>query len=43
MVADVTAWAERRNASIHTIDWQLTTEDARTKLRRFYSVFIYLT
>lgn len=35
----VTAWAERRNASIHTIDWQFTTDDARTRLRRLYPAF----
>lgn len=35
----VTAWAERRNASIHTIDWQFTTGDARIKLRRLYPAF----
>lgn len=39
MRAAVTAWAERRNASIHTIDWQFTTEDARTRLRRLYPAF----
>jgi hypothetical protein len=35
----VTAWANRRNAAIQTIDWQFTTEDARTKLRRLYPAF----
>jgi hypothetical protein len=30
----VTAWADRRNAAIRTIDWQFTTADARIKLRR---------
>jgi len=35
----VTAWSERRNAAIHTIDWQFTTDDARTKLRRLYPAF----
>jgi hypothetical protein len=35
----VTAWAARRNAAIHTIDWQFTTDDARTKLRRLYPAF----
>lgn len=28
------AWAERRNAEGGTVAWQMTTEDARTKLRR---------
>ncbi len=32
----VTAWAERRNATSAPIDWQFTTADARTKLRRIY-------
>ena len=39
MAAAVTAWAERRNAAIHTIDWQFTTDDARTRLRRLYPTF----
>jgi len=30
----VAAWADRRNAEIHTIDWQFTSENARIKLRR---------
>lgn len=37
----ITAWAERRNAAIHTIDWQFTTDDARVKLRRLYPAFDY--
>jgi hypothetical protein len=32
----VTAWANRRNAQTKPIDWQFTTADARTKLRRLY-------
>ncbi len=39
MTAAVTAWADRRNAAIHTIDWQFTTADARIKLRRLYPEF----
>lgn len=35
----VTAWAARRNASIHIIDWQFTTDDARIRLRRLYPAF----
>ena len=31
-----TAWADRRNAAAASIDWQFTTADARTKLRRLY-------
>jgi len=33
MAQAVTAWADRRNATMSTIDWQFTTADARTKLR----------
>ncbi len=36
MTHAVTAWADRRNATASTIDWQFTTADARTKLRRLY-------
>jgi hypothetical protein len=32
----VAAWTDRRNAAAATIDWQFTTADARTKLRRLY-------
>jgi hypothetical protein len=35
----VTAWAARRNAAIQTIDWHVTTDDARLKLRRLYPAF----
>jgi len=35
----VTAWADRRNAAVAAIDWQFTTDDARTKLRRLYPAF----
>jgi hypothetical protein len=35
----VAAWAARRNAAVSTIDWQFTTADARTKLRRLYPAF----
>lgn len=35
----VTAWAERRNTSIQTIDWHFTTADARVKLHHLYPVF----
>lgn len=33
---EVAAWTARRNAATATIDWQFTTADARTKLRRLY-------
>ena len=36
MDREVTAWATRRNAQTKRIDWQFTTTDARTKLRRLY-------
>ena len=36
MEREVAARAERRNAAGSTIDWQFTTGDARTKLRRLY-------
>ena len=35
----VSAWARRRNATITTTDWQFTTADARTRLRRLYPTF----
>ena len=35
----VTAWAERRNRTSQRIDWQFTTADARTKLRRLYPAY----
>ena len=35
----VTAWADRRNDLTKRIDWQFTTADARTKLRRLYPAF----
>jgi len=31
-----TGWAERRNESGGTVDWQFTTADARIKLKRLY-------
>jgi hypothetical protein len=35
----VTVWADRRNAAVASIQWQFTTDDARTKLRRLYPAF----
>lgn len=35
----VTAWADRRNRTARHIDWQFTTSDARTKLRRLYPAY----
>ena len=39
MQAAVIAWAEQRNATTARIDWQFTTADARTKLRRLYPAY----
>jgi hypothetical protein len=36
---EVTAWADRRKATTRRIDWQFTTTDARTKLRRRYPAY----
>ena len=33
---EVAAWAACRNAAASRVDWQFTTTDARTKLRRLY-------
>lgn len=34
--AEVKAWEQQRNTTTHTVDWQFTTADARTKLKRLY-------
>jgi hypothetical protein len=39
MEREVAAWADRRNTQTTRIDWQFTTADARTKLRRLYPAF----
>ena len=36
MQAEVSAWQKDRNNSARKIDWQFTTADARTKLKRLY-------
>ncbi len=36
--AEVAAWATRRNAAGAAVDWQFTTADARTKLKRLYPI-----
>jgi len=36
LAREVAAWEHRRNAAGVTADWQFTTADARTKLRRLY-------
>jgi len=33
---EATAWYERRNTEQVGVDWQFTTDDARTKLKRLY-------
>lgn len=39
METAVTAWTTRRNRASSRIDWQFTTADARTKLRRLYPAY----
>ena len=39
MTCAVAAWTNRRNARTARIDWQFTTADARTKLRRLYPAY----
>jgi transposase len=34
--AQLTAWTKARNKSRRRVDWQFTTTDARTKLKRLY-------
>ena len=36
---EATAWAARRNEAAGTVDWQMTTEDARVKLKQLYPSF----
>ena len=38
LAAEVAAWVAERNADTVTVDWQFTTEDARTKLKHLYPV-----
>jgi hypothetical protein len=33
---EVAAWREKRNETANTIDWRLTTQDARIKLKHLY-------
>lgn len=39
MAQAVQAWVTTRNATTSRIDWQFTTTDARTKLRRLYPAY----
>jgi len=34
--SEVTAWAEPRNLCSQPMEWRFTTDDARTKLAKFY-------
>jgi hypothetical protein len=36
---EIAAWQDRRNVAVRTVDWRLTTEDARIKLKRLYPSF----
>jgi len=36
LIQEVAAWEDDRNASQTGVDWQFTTADARTKLKRLY-------
>lgn len=36
LIEEVSAWEETRNRNHATTDWQLTTADARIKLKRLY-------
>ncbi len=37
----VAAWSEQRNARQVGIDWRLTMEDARIKLKRLYPLLTF--
>jgi hypothetical protein len=36
LIAEVAAWEHSRNSARGRVDWQFTTQDARTKLKRPY-------
>ena len=36
LVGEVASWEAGRNAAAVIVDWQFTTADARTKLKRLY-------
>jgi hypothetical protein len=36
LIQEVQSWERSRNATVVKVDWQFTTADARTKLRRLY-------
>jgi hypothetical protein len=39
VVKEVKAWEEYRNNKDSKINWQFTTDDARTRLKRLYPTF----
>jgi hypothetical protein len=39
LIREVAAWEEQRNSAEATIQWQFTTDQARTKLKRLYPSF----
>jgi hypothetical protein len=39
--AEVSAWEKERNQTPHTVNWQFTNKDARTKLKRLYPATKY--
>lgn len=40
LATEVAAWVKQRNEAQATVDWQFTTADARTKLKRLYPTLI---
>jgi recombinational DNA repair ATPase RecF len=36
--SEIKAWQQKRNQASKTVDWQFTTAQARTKLKRLYPV-----
>jgi hypothetical protein len=36
LIQEIRSWEERRNESKATVDWQFTTKDARTQLKKLY-------
>jgi hypothetical protein len=39
LVQEVNAWEDQRNSEVVKVHWQLTTADARIKLRGLYPKF----
>ncbi len=40
LTTEIAAWQERRNAAKVSVNWQFTTEDARTKLKKLYPTIL---